>query len=168
MQPRPSKIRVLCLTPELLFGGLENRILGLAKTINRDQFDFQVATLNAPNLASEQAHGGFRDQFDAEGIRLRDLGVVVRDRASNPWRPDHWLRKIWVVWQVVWRLRQLIREEKIDILDVHGRDAIIVAALASCRMPVGTMATLYHTWGGVAAGFLGKFLLACQVFAFLS
>lgn len=153
------RINVLSVITDLGLGGGENRLLAFARTIDTKRFSHVVVTLNSPNPEHEDRAGSLRAQFEAAGIELLDLGVKVRSQGSSNWRPDHWARKAILLVQVVWRLRLLIRERHIDIVDTHLRDASIIAALAKPLTGVTAFSTQYHSWEGQLPGLVGKYLL---------
>jgi len=160
LQDSDDKIRILTLTPNVGFGGSENRICAFAKSIDRTEFDIHVTTVNQPSETSEAKMGSLREEFSKAGIPILSLGAVVRDAKSVWWRPDHWIRKLVELYRVLRTFRNLIREHRIDVVDAHCQDAALMAFLVSFVCRVKLVATLYHPGVTPFAYWSGKFYLA--------
>ena len=68
------KLRVLSVINELYFGGDENRLLTMARTIDRNRVDLTVVTLKRANQRLEPQYGTMRQQYADAGVDVRDLG----------------------------------------------------------------------------------------------
>jgi len=83
-----------------------------------------------------------RDQFREDGIRLLDLGVPAAPLSKRSQRS--------VVNQMLWakarvqKLASLIRENQVDVLDVHLSPVNPVGALAAMRARIPFAVTLYQ------------------------
>src|SRR5689334_16791830 len=117
------KIRVLAVITDLMFGGAENRILNIAKFIDRDYFDYSVATLYAPTEHLIQRLGSMMPDFEAAGIPVTKLGLTrpAGDRIFGA------ANRTIAIARAVRALCALIRRNKIDILDIHLANTMVPA-----------------------------------------
>src|SRR5260221_14796075 len=72
-------MHVLSVIDDLGFGGDENRLLALARTIDRRRFRHTVMTIRASGAASPQS-SAMRAQYAAAGIDVIDLGEADAPR----------------------------------------------------------------------------------------
>ena len=142
-----SRLRVLTVVNALYFGGDENRVLALAKAIDRDRFDHIVLTLKRVDAERESVFGSLRPHFTAAGIDVVDLGeapppvdsahgTVMRVARSMP-RLAGTLRK----------LTQFVVSHSVDVIDAHigtGNQLGIAAGLLTRRPAVVTTYRLEH------------------------
>jgi glycosyltransferase involved in cell wall biosynthesis len=131
------QLRILSIINELMFGGDENRLLSLATTIDRDQFDLRVLTLKRPNAKAEEHFGSMREHYAAAGIAVQSLD---EEHANNGLTLDSTrkhLRRAAMLQRSVARVCRLIRDEGIDIVDGHTGpgNLIAVAAGVACSIP---------------------------------
>ncbi len=106
-------VRVLhCLT-ELYPGGAERIVFDLVRSAERDRI--------RPVVAALDGRGSYAGRIREAGIPVHDLG------AYSIWRLD-----------AIWRLRRLLRSERIDLLHTHLVHASVVGRLAArpLRIPV--------------------------------
>lgn len=139
--PRP--LRVLTLTPGLGFGGGENRILNLARSIDRDRVELTVATLYASDPVSEQRSGTLAPEFAASGIRVLSL-ALPRAGQWFRFRPLQLLHTAWTLVRAALDLRHAILRLDVDVVDAHMDGSLLLATAAAvlARRPIA--ATLYH------------------------
>lgn len=139
--PRP--LRVLTLTPGLGFGGGENRVLNLARSINPDRVELTVATLYARDPVSEQRSGTLAAEFAASGVRVLSLDLP-RARQRFRFRPLQMLHTAWTLMRAALGLRRAILRLDIDAIDAHMDGSLLIATAAAvlARRPIAV--TLYH------------------------
>ncbi len=139
--PRP--LRVLTLTPGLGFGGGENRILNLARSVGRDRVELIVATLYARDPQIENRAGTLAAEFEASGIRVLSLDLP-RARQRSRFRPLQLLLTAWTLIRATLGLRRAILRLDVDAVDAHMDGTLLLATAAAvlARRPVAV--TLYH------------------------
>jgi len=121
MQTSSEKINVLLLVPTFDSGGTGNAVLTLASSLDRKKFNPIICSMrNADNGAEERA-------------RMQKIKVINLD-----------MRSFFNV-SVIFKLRKILIEEKIDILHNHGfrpeTYGSIAGHLAGCKR---TLATILH------------------------
>ncbi len=133
-------MHVLSVIDDLGFGGDENRLLALARTIDRRRFRHTVMTIRASGAASPQS-SAMRAQYAAAGIDVIDLGEAdaPRGRSIAARAPDAARRLA----RKVRKLRRFMRDERVDVLDAHLESAGVVSALATTGTRVPCAITLY-------------------------
>jgi glycosyltransferase involved in cell wall biosynthesis len=111
------RIRLVQLTHDLRLGGLEQVVMTLCRTIDRDQFDVSVLCL--------WGLGEFAEQLQRDGIQVQQ---VPESRQGD--------RKSFL------KLAKVLREKRIDVLHTHNTAAFLDGAAAGflARTP-----TIIHT-----------------------
>lgn len=155
-----NRIRILTLTSNVGFGGSENRIRAFATSLDRTKFDLLVATINEPHIESERELGSLRDEYRKAGISLVSLGATVRKKRLLAWRPDHIVRKAVEFVRLLLRLRRLVRENRIHVIDAHCQEPAFFAFCVSFLCRVRLVATLYHAGESRLAYWSGKVFLS--------
>jgi glycosyltransferase involved in cell wall biosynthesis len=140
-----ERIRVLSMLNKLYRGGHENRLLTMARLINKSEFDHRVMTVTSDSLRNEEeqkAAGSLRPEFAEHGILVTDFGIPESNSPSNgmtrSWRAAMNLRR------TVRRLVKYIREHQIDVIDAHHTTAMIAARAASAITGVPLFHSSYH------------------------
>src|SRR5215813_7449105 len=135
----PRRIHILSVIDDLHFGGDEYRLLTFAQFLDTTRFQHTALTLMRENRESAERYGSMRDQYRAAGVRVIDLGQPSLEEARDQGRS-----KIRMFWEKAAKLRRLIREERIHVLDVHLAPAnpICAAAVLGTRIPFAV--TLYQ------------------------
>lgn len=136
------RLRILSVLQRLHFGGHENRLLSLGRTIDRDRFDYSVAVLTDASTAS--VGGLMRDEFLDAGIELIELKLPGQQAACRPFH----LRKLpgaaLFGWRAVGELVRLIRRRGIDVVDTHHTIAKLAAVAAARITGTRSVVTEYH------------------------
>jgi glycosyltransferase involved in cell wall biosynthesis len=142
-----KRLHVLSVLNTLYFGGGENRVLSLARTIDRNRFRHTVLTLKEIDPQRESTLGSLRPHFEASGIDVVNLG----ERAPAAAQAHGTLRKVaQSVPRLLTTLQKLvafIHAERIDIVDAHigtGKQVGTAAAVLSRRPVVVTTYGLEH------------------------
>ncbi len=101
---------ILLLTTEMRPGGAERIVHDLAVSLDQEKFRVTVAALDG--------RGEYADRIRAHGIEVIDLG------AYHPWRVD-----------VVLKIRKLLLEKNIHLLNTHLIHANVTGRLAAALLP---------------------------------
>jgi len=136
------RIHILSVIDDLLFGGDEYRLHAFAKSLDRHRFQHTILTLMEEDRAIGEKYGSMRDQYRQAGIRLIDIeqpavGAVERRGTTITGR-------LLSAWEKIRRLVLLIRNENVDVLDVHLSPANPVCAVAALNTGIPFAVTLYQ------------------------
>ncbi len=104
---------VLLFTTEMRPGGAERIVHDLATHLDAKRW--------RPVVAALDGRGEFAERIRLRGVRMADLGAYSRRDLG-----------------VVWRLRDLLREQRVDLLHTHLMHANVIGRLAArpLRLPV--------------------------------
>ncbi len=138
------KIKVLTLLDALYCGGDENRVLQLARAIDRDRFDMRVATLNPPDPEVDGRHGTLRAEFAAAGIPVTVLGVKRTTRGLGLDDPRRHVRRVAMLAGTVQRIVAYIRRERCDLVDGHAPSGYLCGTIAARICGVPSVVTTYN------------------------
>ena len=136
-----KRLTVLSLVHNLFFGGDQTRLLSFAKTYDRDRFRHLVASIHLPDEEYMTRFGSMREQFAAEGVDVIELGKHHGSANRNSIRPDQIFATVSSLLGVISKLRSVIREHDVDVIDARLSSPILVGALTGriCGIPsVGT------------------------------
>lgn len=136
------KIHILSIIDDLHFGGDEYRLHAFATSLDRQRFDHSVLTLMKEERVVGEKYGSMRDQYRHSGIRLIDLGQPVAGTGERGRKTI--ASRLVSVWEKTRRLTSLIREERVDVLDVHLSPANPVCAMAARNAGIPFILTLYQ------------------------
>jgi glycosyltransferase involved in cell wall biosynthesis len=130
-------IGILSVIGELLLGGGENRLLSLARCIDRVRFEHRIVVLNGADLRIEE-RAVMPKQYAEAGIAVHELesdSEQSRDGLSTKGKS---------LAKRVGGLMQLIETHDIDVIDAHMETAALAGTIAGAitRRPV--CVTLYH------------------------
>jgi glycosyltransferase involved in cell wall biosynthesis len=136
---------------DLWVAGGENRLLALARAIDRDRFDLIVVTICRSDPEHDRRFGPMREHFRKADIEVVELGEPPCDwddlpAAAQPAMlgTSGLLTKGGNLVRRVGRLARLLRERRIDLVDAHVFPAIYYGALAGRLAGVrSVMATAY-------------------------
>jgi glycosyltransferase involved in cell wall biosynthesis len=136
------QIHILSVIDDLHFGGDEYRLHAFGSYLDRTRFRHSVATVVKEDRVLGEQYGSMRDQYRQSGIRLLDLGF----KAVAPTEHSHksTVKRILSAKEKVSKLASLIREEQVDVLDVHLSPANPICALAAMRSRTPFAVTLYQ------------------------
>ena len=135
-------IKVLSIISDLNFGGGENRLFHLARTIDSSRFDHAVVTLYAPEHSLRAGYGSMRRQFADAGVKVHDLGVPHPASARGP-RIVRLTNTASTLAAAIQRLRRLIISSRADVVDAHLETGLYTAVPAGVSAGVPTAITLY-------------------------
>ena len=137
------RIRVLSLIDNLHFGGDENRLLVFAQTIDRRRFDHLIVTISGADTEVDQRCGGMRQQFLDAGVEVISLGEHLSNSPPLSIRAFQLARTGAVSLRVVQKLNRLIRQRKIDLINIHLNAANPVGVLAGLATGTRSVVTTY-------------------------
>src|SRR5688572_18618922 len=103
------KIHVLSLVGDLLFGGGQNRLLALARTIDRERFVHTVVTVNKTENQGSAYYRTMHHEYAEAGIEIIDLGKAYAEAALSSLSPKQMIRAGRVLIQVTRRLLNIVR-----------------------------------------------------------
>jgi glycosyltransferase involved in cell wall biosynthesis len=140
-----ERIRVLSVLNKLYRGGHENRLLTLARLINKSEFDHRVVTVTAEpqrDDSEQRLAGSLRPDFADHGMLVPNLGIQEEASDTNgvnrAWRAANNLRR------TVGLLVKYIREHQIEVIDAHHTVAMIAARAAAAITGVPLFHSSYH------------------------
>jgi glycosyltransferase involved in cell wall biosynthesis len=136
------KIRILSVIDDLHFGGDEYRLHAFAKSIDRSRFEHSVLTLMKEDPAIGEKYGSMRELYRKDGISLIDIGISAVGVAEQQQRTIK--SALLHAGEKIRRLALLIREQKIDLLDVHLAPGNPVCAAAAFVTRIPFAVTLYQ------------------------
>jgi glycosyltransferase involved in cell wall biosynthesis len=138
------KLRVLSVINELYFGGDENRLLAMARSIDRDRFDLTVVTLKRPDTDLDPHYGTMRQQYAAAGVDVRDLGEGHPNEGLPPGSPLRLVRAASMFGRTANKICKLIRTLEIDVIDAHLGPGNLVGVMAGVMTGTPRVVTTYH------------------------
>jgi glycosyltransferase involved in cell wall biosynthesis len=139
-----NKLKILCILDGFTYGGDENRVLQIAKTIDRERFDFRVASIRPEDTGTSKKFGNLRGEFEQAGVAIVDLSVprITRGLALNDYR-RHFLR-IGLLAGTVGRIVRYIKRERVDVIDGHHGAGYLAGTLAGKVAGVPSLLTTYN------------------------
>ena len=139
-----QRVRVLSVLNKLCFGGHEHRLLSLAKSIDRDRFDYSVVTLTSdPVDASQQ--GEMRAQFSDAGVVVEDLGDPQSRTTPGPAGLTRVCQSPLRMARSIAKLARRIRRQRIDVVEAHHTTAMFATVMAAKLVGIPSVITAYHT-----------------------
>ncbi|MFL5321533.1 MAG: glycosyltransferase family 4 protein [Myxococcaceae bacterium] len=139
-------MNVLSVVSALKLGGGENRILNLARGIDRTRFRHTVVSLFSPHPDQPGPKGSLLHEFRAAGIDVVDLGVPPPGivQASRPVKVASTAATLATI---VARLRKLIATSRADLVDAHLETSLYTGVPAAVSVGVPATVTLYSEVG---------------------
>lgn len=135
-------INVLSVISELKFGGGENRLLNIARSIDSRRFRHAVATIYSPSRTLQNHCGTLLKQFADAGIQVHQLGLThPSDFAAV--RPLKVASTAATLATAIAGLRRLIVSTRADLVDAHLQTALYTAVPAAVATGVPASITLY-------------------------
>ena len=144
------RLRILSVIGDLGFGGDENRLLALARSINRDRFDHWIVTVNPIDPARAESWAMLQ-QYRQAGVEVMQL---QKGRSS---RIARFIQRIFELCKLVERL-------DIDLIDAHCQTAALLGTLAGVTTGRPRIVTQYHAHALFAPRFWGvaeQFVFTC-------
>jgi glycosyltransferase involved in cell wall biosynthesis len=138
------RIKVLTILDALCCGGDENRVLQMARAIDREHFDLRVAALSPPDAEVDKRHGTLRGEFAAAGIPVTVLGVERTTRGLALDDPRRHVRRVGMLAATVQRIVKYIREERCDLVDGHAPSGYLCGTIAARICGVPNVVTTYN------------------------
>jgi glycosyltransferase involved in cell wall biosynthesis len=138
------RIKVLSLLDALHYGGDENRVLQLARSIDPDRFDFRIATLCPPDPEVDGRYGSLRVEFAAAGIPVTELGVTRTTRGLGLDDPRRHVRRVAMLASTVQRIVAHVRRERFDLIDGHAPSGYLCGTIAAVICGIPSVVTTYN------------------------
>jgi len=138
------KVRVLSVINELYFGGDENRLLTMARTIDQTRFELTVLTLKHAETEVDAHYGTMRHQYAAAGVDVRSLSEGHPNEGLPPNSPLRLMRAGAMFVRTVARVVALIRDLEIDVIDAHLGPGNLVGVVAGVLTGTPRAVTTYH------------------------
>jgi glycosyltransferase involved in cell wall biosynthesis len=107
--------------------------------LDKLRFQHTVLTLMKEDPQTAERYGSMREQYCRAGVRLLNLGQRPIGHEATPWTS-----KLLSFEEKVRKLRTLLREERVDLVDVHLAPANPICAAASLVTGVPLVVTLYQ------------------------
>jgi hypothetical protein len=117
--------RILSVIGDLGFGGGENRLLALARNIDRNRFEHILMTINQADPDREETCA-MRRHYAEAGVELKDLGEGPSS-GTTP-RVRHKAARLM---RRVRKLCDVIKQLDIDVVDAHLEPAALVGVMAA-------------------------------------
>jgi glycosyltransferase involved in cell wall biosynthesis len=139
-----DKLTILCILDGFTYGGDENRVLQIARTIDRDRFDFRVASIRPEDTGTSKKFGNLRGEFEQAGVTVVDLSVprITRGLPLNDWR-RHFLR-VGLLAGTVGRIIRYAKRERVDVIDGHHGAGYLAGTVAGKIARVPSLLTTYN------------------------
>jgi glycosyltransferase involved in cell wall biosynthesis len=161
--PVIRRLRVLSVINELYFGGDENRLLTMARSMDREHIDLTIVTLKRPETGVDSHYGTMRQQYEAAGIEVLDLGEGHPNEGLPPGSPLRIVRGGSMFGRTVNKVCKLIRNRDIAVVDAHLGPGNLVGVMAGVLTNTPRVVTTYHVeqwdphwlWYGVHQWTLG-------------
>lgn len=137
-------LRVLSVINELYFGGDENRLLAMARAIDRTRVDLTVVTLKSAEPAVDSHYGTMRGHYAAAGVRVRSLGEGHPNEGLAGNSLLRLLRGGRMFVRTVRAVCKIVRDEHIDLIDAHLGPGNLVGVMAGVLTRTPSVVTTYH------------------------
>jgi glycosyltransferase involved in cell wall biosynthesis len=135
-------INILSVISELNFGGGENRLLNLARSIDSKRFRLTVATLYSPPKGATNHCGTLGRQFAEAGVKVHEVGLSHPSDARGL-RPIKLASTANTLATAVAKLRQLAIATGAHAVDAHLETALYTAVPAAVSAGIPAAVTLY-------------------------
>ena len=127
--PTDNRIRALSVVYNFFLGGHENRLLALARTIDRSVFNYSVLSVTVESEDPVERTASMRPPYIELGIPVEDLGEKP-SVDPNPARLKRVLGSTSHVWRIIRKLVKYIRQHRIEVIDAHHTTAMFAAVIA--------------------------------------
>lgn len=135
-------INVLSVVSQLKLGGGENRVLNLARAIDRRRFRHTVVTLYAPHPDIPGPKGSLLERFAEAGLEVHSLGLAHPGLVKAA-RPLKVASTAVTLASVAAKLGQLIVSSRAHLVDTHLETSLYTGVVAATGVRVPITSTLY-------------------------
>lgn len=139
-----ERIKVVSLINEFLFGGDENRLLSLSRSIDRSRFDHRVMCIKRSDPDVESFYGTMRGHYAAAGIDVIDLDEGHPNEHLRAGSPRILLNRLTMLGRTLGRFSRYIRQHAIDVVDAHLGPGSLVGVAAGKVTHTPVAVTTYH------------------------
>jgi glycosyltransferase involved in cell wall biosynthesis len=137
-------LNVLSLTAILAPGGTSGRILGMVKGLDRQRISHRVCTLYAPHPHIEAHFGSMIPLFEQAGASVDTLGMEHPAAGTVLPPAKRLIHSVQMLRRSSARLANIVREQRIDVIDAHMAPSSLVASVAGCMTRTPVVVTEYH------------------------
>jgi glycosyltransferase involved in cell wall biosynthesis len=139
-----KRLTVLAILDGFSYGGDENRVLQIAQAIDRERFDFRVATIRPENAVIDRQFGSLRGEFERAGIGIVDLSVPRITRGLQLNDPRRHLLRVGMLVRTVANIFRYVKREQIDVIDGHQGAGMLAGTVAGIITGVPSLITTYN------------------------
>jgi glycosyltransferase involved in cell wall biosynthesis len=139
-----KRLIVLSILDGFPFGGDENRVLQIAQAIDRERFDFRIATIRPPDPEFDANVGSMRNRFEQTGLPIIDLSVPRKTRGLSPSDLRRHVLRVGSLVRTVARLARYVKQERVDVIDGHHNSGYLAGTLAGVFAGVPSLLTTYN------------------------
>ncbi|HEY7993598.1 MAG TPA: glycosyltransferase family 4 protein [Candidatus Eremiobacteraceae bacterium] len=139
-----APLRVLSVINELYFGGDENRLLTMARTMDRDRVNVDVVTLKRADEHVDSHYGTMRSQYRDAGVDVIDLGEGHPNEGVPIGSPLRMWRSAEMFARTVGAVCRFIRGADVDVVDAHLGPGNLVGVTAGVLTGTPRVVTTYH------------------------
>jgi glycosyltransferase involved in cell wall biosynthesis len=139
-----QRIKVVSLMNELLFGGDENRLLSMSRTIDKARFDHRVITIKRPNAEVESYYGTMRGLYATAGVEVADLGEGYPNARVRPGNPVVVFNRATMLARTLQSFSRYVRRHEIDVIDAHLGPGNLVGVAVGRLTRTPAAVTTYH------------------------
>ena len=136
--------RILAVINELLFGGDENRLLAMARSMNRDRYAVHVVTLRSEAVETHSRFGSLRAQYTDAGVQVQNLGLDAKNQGLSVNDARRHLRRLQLLGKAIPALIKIVRSEKIHLVSAHTGPGFLSALLLHLICGVPYTITTYN------------------------
>lgn len=158
-----DRLRVASIQTSIHFGGDENRLLQYLKAYDRTRFEHTAIVIMETNAESAAAGGSMSDRYAATGVPIVCLGETsFKTRRTLP-VPLDLGRRAATFGRVVWRLAQVLRTRRIQVIDARlSLGTAIATAAAKLAGGIPVVATNYgiDAWASATRALPGQLTFA--------
>lgn len=139
-----TRLTVLSILDGFSYGGDENRVLQIARAIDRERFDFRVATIRPPDPVVDRRFGTIRAEYARAGINVIDLSVPRRTGGLSQDDVRRQALRVAMLVATVRRIVSYVRRERVDVIDGHHGAGYLCGTLAGVIARVPSLLTTYN------------------------
>lgn len=141
------KLRVLSLVHNLFFGGDQTRLLAYARSYDRERFEHYVASIHLPDEEYVKKYGSMREEYASHGVEVIELGRHHHATDRSSMNPVAVLKTLRSLQQLANKLKSVIGELKIDLIDARLSSPIFVGAVTGRLCGIPSVGTTYSFEG---------------------
>jgi glycosyltransferase involved in cell wall biosynthesis len=142
----PSKVRIGSVWSNLYGTGGGNRMLTFARGFDRSRYELVMIVVGRGDLDHIEKYGSTRSRFVDAGVEVVGLDAPVWSAAVSELRPGAVLDGAGRFARLAARLTHLVRERKLDVLDLNGGISLGLGICVSKLLRLPTVATIFDNF----------------------